>query len=146
LRKPSRPLRPPIGRGAQWRLISHLALNHLSLVDSARGLDALREVLALCDFAESSVTRQQIAGITHVSSRRVPGRTGRALTMGVEVTVEFDESRFVGGGAFLMASVLEWFLGLYASINSFSQLVAQIPQREGVLKRWPPRSGRRTLL
>jgi type VI secretion system protein ImpG len=146
LRKPSRPLRPPLDRGAQWRLISHLALNHLSLVDSARGLDALRGVLSLCDFADSSVTRQQIAGITRVSSRRVPGRTGRALTMGVEVTVEFDESHFVGGGVFLMASVLERFLGLYASINSFSQLVAQIPQREGVSKRWPPRSGRRTLL
>jgi type VI secretion system protein ImpG len=146
LRKPSRPLRPPLGRSAQWRLISNLALNHLSLVDSERGLDALREVLTLHDVAGTAVSRQQVAGISRVSSRRVPGRTGRAVTLGVEVTVEFDEAHFVGGGLFLMASVLERFLGLHASVNAFSQLVATTRQREGVVKRWPPRSGERSLL
>jgi type VI secretion system protein ImpG len=146
LRKPSRPLRPPLGRGAQWRLISHLALNHLSLVDTGRGLDALREVLTLHDVADTAVTRRQIAGVTGVSSRRVPGRVGRALALGVEVTIEFDETHFAGGGVFLMASVLERFLGLYASVNAFSQLVARSRQREGVMKRWPPRSGERILL
>src|SRR5262249_34911726 len=94
LRKPSRPLRPPLGRGAQWRLISHLSLNHLSLADSEQGLDALREVLLLYDFADSAVTRQQVMGVTGVSCRRVPGRTGRgvggAVCLGLEVAVEFD--------------------------------------------------------
>ena len=47
---------------------------------------------------------------------------------------------------FLMASVLERFLGLYVSINSFVRLVARSTRREGVLKRWPPRSGDKTLL
>ncbi|MCI0423931.1 MAG: type VI secretion system baseplate subunit TssF, partial [Acidobacteria bacterium] len=41
----------------------------------------------------------------------------------------------------LFASVLERFLGLYASVNSFSQLVARTQQREGVLKQWPARAG-----
>src|SRR5205085_4959162 len=77
LRKPTRPLRPPLGRGAQWRLISHLALNHLSLTDQDAGLDALREILTVYDFADSAVTRQQIAGISGVSYRRTTGRTGR---------------------------------------------------------------------
>jgi type VI secretion system protein ImpG len=62
------------------------------------------------------------------------------------VTLEFDETQYVGSGAFLLASVLERFLGLYASINSFTQLVAKTRQREGILKRWPPRAGDRTLL
>jgi type VI secretion system protein ImpG len=150
LRKPTRPLRPPLGRDAQWRLISHLSLNHLSLADSEQGLDALREVLTLYDFADSAVTRQQIGGITSVASRRVPGRTGRkvgnAVCLGVEVGIELDETQYVGGGAFLMASVLERFLGLYASVNSFTQLVAKSRQREGVMRRWPPRAGERTLL
>ena len=123
-----------------------MALNQLSLVDSERGLDALHEVLALHDVANTAITRQQVAGVTGVSSRRVPGRTGRTVALGVEVTVEFDETHFVGGGVFLMASVLERFLGLYASINAFSQLVARSRQREGVVKRWPPRSGERSLL
>jgi type VI secretion system protein ImpG len=150
LRKPTRSLRPPLGRDGQWRLISHLALNHLSLADNEEGLEALREALTIYDFADTAVTRQQIAGITRVSSRRVPGRLGRglgsAIGLGLEVTLEFDEAEYVGSGVYLLASVLERFLGLYASINSFCQLVARTKQREGIVKRWPPRAGERTLL
>ena len=50
---------------------------------------------------------------------------------GIEVTVEFDEEQYVGTGVYLFASVLERFLGLYASLNSFTQLVARTRQREG---------------
>jgi type VI secretion system protein ImpG len=150
LRRPTRPARPPLGRAAQWALISHLALNHLSLADSDEGLDGLRALLHVYDFIDSAVTRQQIAGVTGVSSRRVAGRTGRkagnAVCLGVEVTLQFDESKYVGSGAFLLASVLERFLGLYVSINSFSQLVSRTRQREGILKRWTPRAGERSLL
>jgi type VI secretion system protein ImpG len=150
LRRPTKTVRPPLGRASRWPLISHLALNHLSLVDTDEGLDALREMLRVYDFTDSAVTRQQIAGITRVSSRRVAGRTGRrvgnVVCLGVEVDLEFDEANYVGSGAFLLASVLERFLGLYVSINSFSQLVARTRQREGILKRWPPRAGERTLL
>ncbi|HEX8203890.1 MAG TPA: type VI secretion system baseplate subunit TssF [Isosphaeraceae bacterium] len=150
LRKPTRPLRPPLGRAGQWRLISLLALNHLSLADTAEGLDALREALTIYDFADTAVTRQQIAGLSGVSSRRVSGRVSRgagvAVCQGLEVTLEFDEAQYVGSGVYLLASVLERFLGLYASINSFCQLVAKTKQREGILKRWPPRAGERTLL
>ena len=58
----------------------------------------------------------------------------------MEVTIEFDETKYVGSGVFLFASVLEQFLGLYASLNSFTQLIATTQQREAPLKRWPPRA------
>jgi type VI secretion system protein ImpG len=60
--------------------------------------------------------------------------------------MEFDEEQFVGGGVYLFASVLEHFLGMYVSMNSFTQLIASSPQRKGVLKQWPPRAGRAILL
>lgn len=151
LRKPTASLRAPLRRGAQWRLISHLSLNYLSLVeaDPERGPDALREILKLYDFADSSVTRQQISGISRVAARRVLRPVGSAaagMVRGIEASIEFDEAQFIGSGVFLFASVLERFLGLYSSINSFSQLVAATRQREGVLKRWPPRAGERIVL
>jgi type VI secretion system protein ImpG len=150
LRKPTLPLRPRLGRGSRWRLISHLSLNHLSLTDDDEGLESLRAIFRLYDWADSAVTRQQIDGIVRVASRRVAGRVSRAaggaVCQGIEVTLEFDESHFVGSGVFLLASVLERFLGTYASINSFTQLVARSRQREEILKRWPPRAGDRTLL
>ena len=65
---------------------------------------------------------------------------------GLEISLEFDEDHYAGSGVFLFASVLERFLGHYASINSFVQTVARVRQREGVLKTWPPRAGRMRLL
>ena len=36
------------------------------------------------------------------------------------MTLTFDEQKYTGSSAFLFASVLETFLGLYATINSFT--------------------------
>ena len=152
LRKPTNTLRPPLRRGAQWRLISHLSLNHLSIVGDGGGTaaDALREILSLYDFADSPATRRQIAGVNSVEGRRAVRQTGSRIgtgfVRGVETTVEFDEEMYVGSGVFLFASVLERFLGLYATVNSFNQFVARTRQREEVLKRWPPRAGDRPLI
>ncbi len=149
LTRPSRTLRPALRRGALWQLISHLSLNHLSLVDYEEGADALREILKLYDFADSAQTRTMIDGILSVRSRRIVGRAGdprAGFCRGLEVTVHFDETRFAGSGVYLFACVLERFLGLYCSVNSFSRLVATTNQREGELRRWAPRAGETVLL
>ena len=152
LTKPTVTRRPPLRRGAQWRLISHLALNHLSLVsaDTNGSPEALQEILYLYDSLDSLATRKQILGIDKVTSSRVVRQTGSrigaGLVRGLETTIEFDEDQYVGSGVFLFASVLERFLGLYASANSFNQLIATSKQREGHLKRWPPRTGEQILL
>jgi type VI secretion system protein ImpG len=157
VRTPTLPLRPPRRRGAHWRLLSHLALNHLSLSDPVEGRAAFQEILRLYDFSDpeagaqmAEVNRLLIEGVLGLSSRRVVGRVDEGAASGfcrgVEVTVEFDEEKYVGTGAFLFASVLERFLGLYASINSFTQLVARTKQGEGVIRRWPPRSATRNLI
>jgi type VI secretion system protein ImpG len=133
-----------------WRLISHLSLNHLSLVDYEDGADALREILKMYDFTDSAETRGMIDGILSVRSRRIVGRTGGGVSggfcRGVEVAIHLDEDRFSEGGVFLFASVLERFLGLYCSINSFSKLVATTTRREGDLHKWRPRAGEQVLL
>src|SRR5262249_54282414 len=107
LRSPSLPLRPPLRRGAQWRLISPLAVNHLSLTDEQEGRSALQEMLRLYDFSDTemgaqqaSVNQQLIEGIVGLSSRPVVGRTGAptasGFCRGTEVTLEFDEQKYVG--------------------------------------------------
>jgi type VI secretion system protein ImpG len=148
LTKPTMTARPPLRRGAQWRLVSHLALNYLSLCDGGR--EALQEILRLYDVAGSPVIRQQIAGITNVSARRVVRRPGgmpwNGFCRGMEVTIELDEDKYVGSGIFLFASILERFLGLYTSLNSFIEMVAMTRQRPEPMKRWPPRAGEQILL
>jgi type VI secretion system protein ImpG len=146
LTKPTETIRPPQRRAAQWRLISHLNLNHLSLTST----DALQEILQLYNFDDSSATRKQILGILSVDSRKIVkqigGRIGTGFVRGLETTIEFDEEEFVGSSYFLFGCVLERFLGVYASINSFNQLVIKTKQREGVVKRFDARAGEQILL
>lgn len=144
LMKPNATRRPSLGGALQWRLISHLAINYLSLVQG--GEESLKEILKLYDFDDSAVTRQQINGIVSLASRMVTKRIGQSMCRGVEVTIGFDEDKFVGTGLYLFASVLEMFLGQYVSVNSFSQVVAKTVQKKDVLKKWPPRNGNRVLL
>ncbi|ACH40041.1 type VI secretion system protein TssF [Citrifermentans bemidjiense Bem] len=142
--RPTAVRRPALSGASQWRLISHLSLNHLSLLESEGA--ALKDMLRLYDFEDSPATRQQINGIVSVTSRHVTRRIGALFCRGVEVTIEFDERQFVGNGVYLFASVLERFLGEYVSLNSFVQLVAKSRQRKEVMKKWPPRNGDRVLL
>ncbi len=151
LTKPTETVRPPQRRSAQWRLISHLNLNYLSLVENQNGVPgALQEILQLYNFNDSAVTHKQILGITGIESRKVVrqigNHTGAGFVRGIETTLEFDEAQYVGSGLFLFASVLERFFALYSSLNSFSQLVLKTQQREGIVKRWSPRAGDRILL
>ena len=146
--KPTLPVRPPLSAASQWRLISHLSLNYLSL--SAGSPEALQEILRLYDFSDSSVIRQQIEGILELSAKRVvrrPTTMGwHGFCRGLEITLLLDEDKYVGSGVFLFATVLERFLGLYANLNSFTQLSVKTRQREKVLKQWPPRAGEQILL
>ena len=71
---------------------------------------------------------------------------GVTFARGTQVEMEFDEEQFVGGGVYLFAAVLEHFLGMYVSLNSFSQLRVRTRQRKEVLQQWPPRAGRKILM
>jgi type VI secretion system protein ImpG len=148
LKKPTPPVRPPVGKAAMWRLISHLSLNYLSVVEEGR--EALQQILKIYDFTNSAYSENMIDGITNLRSiprfAGVLSENGIAFTRGTRVEMELDEDQFVGGGVYLFASVLEQFLGLYASLNSFSQLAVRTRQRRGPLREWPPRAGRRILL
>jgi type VI secretion system protein ImpG len=146
--KPTDALRPPLAKDSQWRLISQLSLNYLSLVEEGR--EALQEILRLYNFTGSTHSEKQIEGLISVASRRHFARVisddGMAFARGTQVDIELDEEQFVGSGAFLFAAVLECFLGLYVSMNSFSQLRVRTRQRKEILRQWPARAGRKILL
>lgn len=151
LTKPTETLRPPQRRSVQWRLISHMNLNHLSLVNAEDGsAEALQEILHLYNIGESNVTRKQILGIKSIESkkavRQIGGRIGTGFVRGLHTTITFDEEQFVGSGMFLFASVIERFLALYSSLNSFNQLTVRTIQREDDVKTFTPRAGEQELL
>jgi type VI secretion system protein ImpG len=148
LTKPTLPLRPPASKMALWRLISHLSLNHLSLV--ADGRDALQQILRLYDFTESPFAQKMIEGIADLKSRPhfapIVSENGVTFARGTRVELELDEDQFVGGGVYLFASVIERFLALYATLNSFTQLTVRTRQRKEAIREWPPRAGQKILV
>ena len=148
LRKPTPALRPPTGRSSLWRLISHLSLNYLSLV--SEGKEALQEILKLYNFTQSSFSMKQIEGILELQSgpgfARILSENGISFARGTRVELLLDEENFVGAGVYLFSSVLEHFLGLHVTLNSFSQLSVRTRQRKEVLCQWPPRAGMKILL
>jgi type VI secretion system protein ImpG len=142
------PIRPPGGGRQHWRLVSMLSLNHLSLVEE--GVDAFREMLRLHDPGGSIGGERHIQGLLKVSSEpiqaAVHGEHGLGFARGRSVEMHFDEELFAGAGVHLFASVIERFLGMYASINSFSRLTVTTRQRSEPLASWPPRAGLRPLI
>ncbi len=158
VRTPTLPLRPPRRRrGAFWRLVSHLSLNHLSLTGDEEGRRALQEILRLYDATDTdsgpAVARASsglVDGLAGVSHRRAVERltegTAAAFVRGLEVTVELDEDKYLGTGAYLFAAVLDRFFGLYASLNSFTTLVAKAKAGGREIYRGRPRAGDKPLV
>jgi type VI secretion system protein ImpG len=148
LRRPTRPARLVNGPDTQWRLISHLALNHHSLMQE--GADRLRELLSLYDVAQSPVSRRQIGGIVSVEQSETTAwiryKRGTSLVHGMEVRLTLDEEAFVGAGLHLFVQVLDQFLGMYVHINSFVELVILSQHSGKELFRCKPRSGSMNLV
>lgn len=148
LRKPTAPIRPALGKSVLWRLVSHLSLNYLSLVEEGKG--ALQEILRLYDVGRTAYSQNVIQSIVRIDSKphftRLISEQGVSFARGLRIEMEIDEDQFTGGGAFLFAAVLERFFGLSASLNSFTQLSVTTPQRKEGLHEWQPRSGRKMLI
>jgi type VI secretion system protein ImpG len=144
--------RPPHPDGElTWRIISHLSLNYLSLLDAPEGggATALRDILKLYVDRNENQMLRQIGGLLSVKSKAITRRieTSGPITFarGIEVTVEFDEAAFEGTGVFILGAVLEQFFARYVSLNSFTETVIRTQQR-GEIMRWKPQLGKRHLI
>lgn len=150
LTAPTSTWRPPLRERRSWRLISQLSLGHLSLVGGPDAAAALREVLALYDVRDAADSRAAIAALlevrSHEATARVPGARLGGFCRGLEVTLEFDKTSWEVGGLFLLASVLERFLALHTTANSFVQTRAMLRGRPGFVAHFAPRAGARVLL
>jgi type VI secretion system protein ImpG len=149
LTPPTATLRPPLGNGARWRLISHLALNHLSLMGDG-ATEAFREILRLYDFRDDPESQAAIAAVTRLAGRqgaaRVPGRAGPVACQGVDVELELDPEHLPSGGGYLLAAVIQRFLALHVAINAYMRLTTRLKGQPRSLATWAPQTGDRVLI
>ncbi|MCB8876983.1 type VI secretion system baseplate subunit TssF [Acidisoma silvae] len=150
LTAPTASLRRPLGDGRAWGLISHLSLSHLSVVGGADAAQTLRALLGLYDPHDTAETRAAINGLVAVNAQsataRIPGARPGAFCRGLDVELVFDAKIWQSSGLYLLTSVLERFLALHATVNSFVRTTVVLQGRPGTVARFPPRAGARVLL
>lgn len=139
---------PPLEDRLLWHLISHQSLNYLSLarVESLRAVLSVYNFGALIDRQVARSHQLRLEGIRALRAR--PGEILRhgATYRGLEIELDMQEDRFAGDGdMFLMASVLNQFFGIYATLNSYTRLTIRGAQK-GSLYQWPPMLGSQPLL
>jgi type VI secretion system protein ImpG len=145
---PSQPCAPIADREMNWRLISHLHLNYLTLtdLDESQGAEALRELLRLYEKMGDGASKMQIDSLRTVKLKpiikRLPHKGPIILGRGIEVSVNVDEEKFSGASPFLFAAVLSRFFGRHVAINHFTETALYSLQR-GLIHQWRALPGKR---
>jgi type VI secretion system protein ImpG len=146
--RPTNAVPPPLGSDLHWRLLSHLALNYLSLID----LDTLRTLLGLYNF-RARVDRQAenaqrllLEGIKRIAAAPATRLLEGHPIRGLALEVDLDEENFGSEGeAYLFGAILDEFFSQYVSLNAFCRLTVK-GLKYGEIHSWPTRTGDRIIL
>ena len=135
----SLPCHPPREDRFQWRVLSHLASNYLSLLNA----ETLRGTLALYDWTDDELNRRRLQAIVDVSHQQVRKVEQGCVMYGVAIDITLNQSGFTGeGDLYLFATLLNHFLASYADLNLFTRLRVLI-QPSGRTLQWEDRACQR---
>lgn len=119
---PTPPLYPALGHGSEWRFISHMALNFLSVAEAG----ALRAILELYNIGDDPANSRRIEGIRAARAEPIEALIDGTPIRGTKVTLTIDEKHFDSRGDLrLFIEVINEFLSLHAAINSYVLLVVR---------------------
>jgi type VI secretion system protein ImpG len=140
--RPTAPIYPKLGSGTEWRFISHMALCSLSIAEAS----ALQAILSLYNGDDSPANQRRIDSIKAVTTRPLDRLIRGAPVRGTQVRITIDESHFdEAGDLLLFTEILNEFLSLHTTINSFTELVVQlVPSHKEYV--CPPAQGKKSLI
>jgi type VI secretion system protein ImpG len=145
---PTTNILPPLGTNLLWRLLSHLSLNYLSL-SKAENLRALLELYIFeetRDRAAIIANRKRIAGIERLETKGAQRLLQGIMMRGRNIHMKVRQDHFAGpGDLYVFGSIMDHFLGNYASINTYTRLSIQETIKGG-LYQWPARIGAHPLI
>lgn len=124
--EPTQPLRPVLDGSLLWTLISNLSLNYLSLLSKDALSSVLRayDFLALVDRQAERVAKRRMDCILKIESKPIDKLLRGLPVRGLQSRLYIDQHGFGSeGDLYLFGTVLSHFFTLYASINSFHELV-----------------------
>ena len=139
----STPLPPPCDEDTLWQLLSNMRLNYIPLTDVAafRAMIAPYAFRAGRDRAQARALDRILQSIRAIASPTTDRIFGGRPRRGARTTITIDQSQFPSEGAmYLFGSALNEFLSMYATVNSFHQLIVKEASR-GEEYSWPARLG-----
>jgi type VI secretion system protein ImpG len=148
---PTKPRESTVYGEYAWRVLSHLSLNYLSLLESPtkEGASALREMLLLYSDPHDVAVQRQIDGVREIHARPTTGRLPAggpvSYVRGLDIQLTCEDAAFQGQGPFVLGAVLDEFLRRHVALNSFTRLTLKTLNR-GEVMRWPARQGQRQIL
>jgi type VI secretion system protein ImpG len=138
----------PSGHAVLWRLLSHLAINYLSLAD----VDNLKSLLELYIFPTHGANRQEAANrkridaISAVSVTPCDRLVGSIPMRGQTIQVTVDAHHFISSGdMYLFGMLLDRLMASFSSLNCFTEFSLADSSSDEVY-RWPIRAGDRLLI
>ena len=148
LTAPTPYIQPPLGDELSWRVLSQLGLNFLSLADASR----LRSLLSLYLFPMErnktleDTNKKRIESIQEVTVTRITRMIRGILLRGSLIRIRVSGDGFSDmADMTLFGSILNEFLAVYSTINSFT-LVEIEDLLTGERLTWPERLGTQTLI
>lgn len=138
---------PPLEGDMLWRLLSNMSLNYIALTD----IPALRAVISAYNFRarydrpQARMLEKMLKGMVSISSSETDRIHNGLPVRGAVTTLVLDQRFFnCEGDLYLFGSVLHEFFALYATVNSFHQLIV-VEAKRGEEYTWPARLGRTKL-
>ncbi len=147
--KPTSAVLPPLGSPMLWRLVSLLTLNASSLSKP----ENLKSLLRLYLMKEGNrdkkrviANEKRIEGIKFLETASIDRLVKGIMMRGLEVRLKVSMGHFAGpGDLYLFGMILDNFLGLYVTMNTFTRLVInEIDTGERFT--WPERIGQTQLI
>ncbi len=139
---------PPLEKDFLWRMLSHLSLNYLSIANA----ESMKSLLSFYIFPGGKdkpriiANKKRISGILSMEVAPRERVFGKSILRGQSVHIKTRNDHFSGmGDMYLFGQVIDYFLGAYASMNTFTALSLEDILR-GERIEWPPRLGDRPLL
>lgn len=139
----SHPSPPPYSNDILWKLLSNMSLNTVALTDVSafRAMIATYAFRTVWNFTQAKLLDKHLQSIRAIKSPSTDMIFNGLPRRGGQTTIIVDQSCFPCEGAmYLFGSVLNEFLSMYATVNSFHQLIIN-EASSGEEYHWPARLG-----
>lgn len=158
MRRPRPSLRASLPSGAtddrrmddlNWRWISQLSLNHLSLAVGEKDAEPLRALIRLYADRGDPALSQHGEALTRVAARAVVDRLEirgpLCFAHGTEMVLDINEALLSGASQLLLSALLARLFSRQAAINSFVRTRTRLVQSQTEVV-WPMTTGTRALI